>query len=125
MKTRSVYVGMIGVFFLLLYTSVAWADKSSVEIEAPNQAAKGSEVVVKLNVSHSANNFIHYTDWVVVKANGKEIARWEYSALDKPEGQKFTKQVKITVDKDVEIEAQAHCNMHGSAGISKRIIFVK
>ncbi|MFO7987406.1 MAG: desulfoferrodoxin family protein [Desulfatiglandaceae bacterium] len=125
MKRRSVYVGLLGVVFFLLCTSVVWADKSSVEIEAPNQAAKGSEVVVKLNVSHSANNFIHYTDWVVVKANGEEIARWEYSAMGKPEGENFTREVNITVTEDTEIEAQAHCNMHGSAGVSNRIIFVK
>ncbi|MEJ2589405.1 MAG: desulfoferrodoxin family protein [Deltaproteobacteria bacterium] len=125
MENRNRWIWIIGLACFLLSAPMAWANKSWVEIEAPNQVAKGSEVVIKIKVGHSANNFFHYTDWVVVKANGKEIARWEYSAMDRPEAENFTKEVKVTADKDLEIEAQANCNLHGSQGLSKRIIFVK
>ena len=125
MKRQQYLIGFVGMVCFLLTASLAWANKSSVEIEAPNQVPKGSEVVIKLNVKHSANNFIHHTDWVVVRVNGKEIARWEYSAFDLPEGADFTKEIKVTADKDLEIEAQADCNLHGSTGVSKRIVFVK
>ena len=125
MKRQKNWIWIIALVCFLLSAPVAWANKASVKIEAPNQVAKGSEVVIKLKVNHSGNSFFHYTDWVVVKANGKEIARWEYSAMDRPEDENFTKEVKVTADKDLEIEAQAHCNLHGSAGVSKRIIFVK
>ncbi|MCF8143189.1 MAG: hypothetical protein K9N21_04635 [Deltaproteobacteria bacterium] len=125
MKTRKCVIGLIGVVFLLLNAPMIRANESSVEIQAPNQAVQGSEVVITLRVSHSANNFLHYTDWVSVKVNGEEIARWEYSPMNRPEDEAFTREVKVTVDKDLEVEAQASCNIHGSAGISKRIIFVK
>jgi len=125
MKSSKHLMVAIGMVFFLLNAPVVWADKSSVEIDAPNQVAKGSEVVITLKVTHSANSFFHYTDWVVVKANGEEIARWEYSAMDKPENETFTKEVTVTADKDLQIEAQANCNLHGSAGVSKRIVFVK
>ncbi len=125
MKSRKHVSLVIATVFLLLNAPMVRADKSSVEIDAPNQVAKGSEVVITLNVTHSANSFFHYTDWVVVKANGEEIARWEYSAMDKPDGEIFTKKVTVTADKDLKIEAQANCNLHGSAGLSERIVFVK
>ncbi|MDZ7698999.1 MAG: desulfoferrodoxin family protein [Deltaproteobacteria bacterium] len=125
MKSPKYLILVIGMVFFLLNAPVVWADKSAVEIDAPNQVAKGSEVVITLKVIHSANNFFHYTEWVVVKANGEEIARWEYSAMDKPEGETFTKEVTVTADKDLEIEAQGNCNLHGSAGVSERIVFVK
>ena len=58
------------------YNGVCFADKAAVTIEAPDQAAKGTEVVVKLHVTHSANSFFHYTSWVQVKVNGKDTALW-------------------------------------------------
>jgi len=125
MKSSKHLMVAIGMVFFLLNAPVVWADKSSVEIDAPNQVAKGSEVVITLKVTHSANSFFHYTEWAAVKANGEEIARWEYSAMDKPDGETFTKEVTVTADKDLKIEAQANCNLHGSAGVSKRIVFVK
>ena len=65
------------------YSGVCFADKAAVTIEAPDQAAKGTEVVVKLQVTHSANSFFHYTKWVQVKVNGKDTALWEYSMTDR------------------------------------------
>ncbi|MEJ2587421.1 MAG: desulfoferrodoxin family protein [Deltaproteobacteria bacterium] len=124
-RRRQCWIGIVSLICFLLSAPMAWANKASVEIEAPNQAPKGSEVVIKLHVKHSADNFFHHVDWVVAKVNGKEIDRWEYSAFDLPKAADFTKEIKLTADKDLEIEAQANCNIHGSAGVSKHIIFVK
>ena len=107
------------------FNGVCWADKSAVTIEAPDQAAKGTEVVVKLHVTHSANSFFHYTSWVQVKVNGKDTALWEYSMGNRPEGAIFTKEVKLTVNEPLDIVAEANCNMHGSAGPAKKKISLK
>lgn len=99
-----------------VYPGVCLADKSAVTIEAPDQAAKGTEILVKIHVTHSANSFFHYTNWVQVKVNGKDTALWEYSMTNRPEGAKFTKEVKLMVNEPLEITAEANCNMHGSQG---------
>ena len=93
----------------------AWANKAETKIEAPETAAKGSEITLKLTVTHSANSAFHYTEWLWVQVNGKEVARWDFGSK-KPEGATFTREVKVKVDGDLEIKAKASCNMHGSAG---------
>ena len=110
---------------LLGLTAVGWADKSSVTIEAPATAQKGSEITVKVNVAHNGNSVAHYTQWVSVKVNGKEIERWEYGAFKRPESDTFSKEVKITVDGPLEITAKASCNLHGSAGPAKATVGLK
>jgi desulfoferrodoxin (superoxide reductase-like protein) len=108
-----------------VYNGVCFADKAAVTIEAPDQAAKGTEVVVKLHVTHSANSFFHYTNWVQVKVNGKDTALWEYSMTNRPEAAIFTKEVKLMVNEPLEIVAEANCNMHGSQGPAKKNISLK
>jgi desulfoferrodoxin (superoxide reductase-like protein) len=118
---------MVAVMALVIGLSVgvSLADKSAVTLEAPDQAAKGTEVVVKLHVKHSANSFIHYTNWVQVKVNGKDTALWEYSMGNRPEGAIFTKEVKLMVNEPLEIVAEANCNLHGSQGPAKKKIALK
>ena len=110
---------------LLGLTTVSWANKSSVTIEAPATAQKGSEITIKVNVAHDGNSVAHYTQWVSVKVNGKEIERWEYGAFKRPESDTFSKEVKITVDGPLEITAEASCNLHGSAGPAKAVVEIK
>lgn len=109
----------------LLSTGVALADKSTVKIDAPESAAKGTEVTIRLNVTHSGNNMFHYTKWIYVRVNGKELARWDFSATKTPESENFTKEIKYTVNEPAQIEAEANCNIHGSTGIAKASITVK
>jgi desulfoferrodoxin (superoxide reductase-like protein) len=106
-------------------TTPSWAGKSSVTIEAPATAQKGSEITIKLNVAHDGNSVAHHTEWVYVKVNGKEIERWEYGAFKRPESEKFSKEVKITVNEPIEIIAEASCNLHGSAGPAKAKVEIK
>jgi len=109
----------------LLSTGSALADKSVVKVDAPESVAKGTEVTIRLNVTHHGNNMFHYTKWVYVKVNGKEIARWDFSATKTPESENFTKEIKYTVNEPAQIEAEANCNIHGSTGIAKAAISVK
>ena len=113
------------VMVITLYNGVSLADKSVATVEAPDQAAKGTEITVKIHVTHSANNFFHYTNWVKIIVNGKEAAFWEYSAGNRPEGAKFTKEIKLTINGPMEIVAEANCNLHGSQGPAKKTISLK
>ena len=100
----------------LLYGRPAWANKAAVSIEVPKTAAKGSEIVIRVTVTHSSNSFFHHTEWLWVKVNGKEIRRWEYSGSNLPEGATFTKEIPWKVEGDTEVQAKASCNLHGSQG---------
>ncbi len=103
-----------------LYSGVSLADKSAVTLEAPDQAAKGSEVTVQIHVTHSGNSFFHYTNWVKIMVNGQQAHLWEYSSGSRPEDAKFTKEIKLTINGPTEIVAEANCNLHGSAGRQKK-----
>jgi desulfoferrodoxin (superoxide reductase-like protein) len=92
------------------------ADKAAVAISAPASVPRGTEVPVKITITHSANSFFHYTEWVTIKVNGKEAARWEYSMTNRPEGATFVREIKIPVNEAAEIVAEASCNLHGSTG---------
>jgi len=117
--------GMVGLVILLIQVSVAFANKSEASIEGPSDAAKGSEVTLRITATHNANTASHYTEWVKVTANKKEVARWDYTKDNRPEGTVFTKEIKIKVMEDTEIVAEASCNNHGSKGPAKHKIVVK
>lgn len=106
----------VSALFILLFCGSALANKSAVSIQAPSSVQRGSEVVIQVNVTHDGNNFLHYTEWVYVMVNGKEIARWKYTASERPEAESFTKEVRTTATENLEIKAEANCNLHGSAG---------
>ncbi len=108
-----------------LLSSSALANKSAVSLQVPSAAQRGSEVVIQVKVTHEGNNFLHYTDDVTVTVNGKEIARWKYTATNRPETENFTREVKYTVTEDLDIKAEANCNLHGSAGPASAKIQVK
>jgi desulfoferrodoxin (superoxide reductase-like protein) len=93
----------------------AWANKAETKIEVPESAAKGSEITVRMTVTHSSNSFLHYTEWLWVQVNGKET-RWDFSSGNRPEGETFTREVKVKVEGPLDIKAKANCNLHGSAG---------
>ncbi len=120
---------VVALFSILLVSAVlsreALANKSSVEIEAPESASKGSEIIIKVHVSHAGNTRFHYTNWVYVKVNGEEAERWEFSGSDLPESGEFTREVKYRIEKDILIEARANCNMHGSAGSEEKKVEVE
>lgn len=109
---------------LIIFAGTARADKSSAALEAPDQVPKGTEVTIQVHVTHSANNFLHHTNWIRVKANGEEIKRWEYSMNHLPDGAKFIKEVTLTINGPTDLEAEASCNLHGSKGPSRKTIIL-
>ena len=113
------------VMIVLVYGGYVWANKSTTSIEVPESIPKGSEITIRVTVTHNANNFLHYTKWLQIMVNGKEIARWDYTMGKRPEGATFTKEIKYKVDGDIEIKAEASCNRHGSAGPATAKVLAK
>ena len=111
---RIVFLGLV--FVLLGSPAASYANKSSVKIEAPQAAEKGSEIVIKIHVFHKGNNFIHYTNWVDVKINGKLFQRWEFSSSKRAEAEDFTREVMYKFTEPITVVAEANCNTHGSEG---------
>jgi len=122
---KGVLVGIVVLAILLFQVSLAPANKSEASIEAPTEVVKGSEVMLRITATHNVNTASHYTEWLKVMANKKEVARWDYTKENRPEGAVFTKEIKIKVTEDVEIVAEASCNNHGSRGPAKHKIMVK
>lgn len=122
---KSIKLMLLFSLFYFLSLGISFANKSSVSLTAPESVTKGTEVTIKVNVAHSGNNMFHYTKGVYVKINGKEVARWDFSATKTPESENFTKEIKYTVNEPAQIEAEANCNIHGSTGISKASITLK
>jgi len=118
-------LGIVVLAILLLQVGIASANKSEASIEGPTDAVKGSEVTLRITVTHNANTASHYTEWLKVTANKKEVGRWDYTKENRPEGAVFTKEIKIKVTEDTEIVAEASCSNHGSKGTTKHKIVVK
>ena len=116
--------GTASVAGFLFCGKLAFANQSSVRIEAPDTVSSGKEITIKLHVSHNGNNFIHHTDWVYVKINDQEIKRWQFGTWDTPESDNFTREIQFTVMTSIVITAEANCNLHGSAGISEKKVMV-
>ena len=114
------------VIFLVAYTFLisfpALANKTSVEVVAPEKAEKGSEVTVVINVSHMGNTGAHFTDWVTIKINGKEVKRWEYTKKNLPESAKFKLEYTFVLNEKSTIEVKGNCNKHGSTGAKQVIV---
>lgn len=124
MKARVLSVMMI-VAVVCIGAGAVHADKSDVEIDVPKTAVKGSTITVTLKVIHKGNNWFHYTDWLWVKINGKEVKRWDFTRTQRPEGAVFTRTVQVVVDAPLEITAQANCNLHGSVGQHSAMVAVQ
>jgi len=122
---KGMLFGMIFLAILLFQVGIASANKSEASIEGPTQARIGSEVTLRITVTHNANTASHYTEWLKVTANKKEIARWDYTKENRPEGAVFTKEIKIKVTEDTDLVAEASCNNHESKGPAKHKIIAK
>lgn len=97
----------------------ALADQTAVRIEAPSSALPGSQITITVHVTHSGNDFFHFTEWVWLKANDTEIGRWEFQSNARPENETFVRQLSYRIEGPVTLTAQGNCNVHGSAGIAR------
>ena len=107
---------VLSVLVLCVSAGMATANQSSVAIEAPQTVQKGAELTIRVTVTHSANTSLHYTEWLKLTVNQKEVARWDYTSNSRPEAAVFTKELKLKAVENMEITAQASCNNHGSKG---------
>ena len=115
---------LFSVALVLIIPVSAMANKTSVELTAPEKAEKGSEVTVVIHVKHMGNSATHFTDWVSVKINGKEVKRWEYNKKERPEAGNFTLEYKFVLNEKSKIVVQGNCSKHGSAGPKEVVIDV-
>ena len=122
---KSIVLGILIFSVLFIQISSALANKSATSIEGPSSVAKGTEVTLRITVTHNANSPSHYTEWVKVMSNKKEIARWNYTQDNRPEAAEFTKEIKFKVMEDTEVVAEASCVNHGSRGPAMHKITVK
>lgn len=109
----------------LMFAPASAANESAVEIEAPAEAAAGEQITIVLDVSHDGNNFIHHTEWVELRINGETVKRWEYSMFGKPPEESFSVSFSYTAERDLELEAEASCNLHGSRNVAKQTVTVE
>lgn len=110
----------ISLLLFFIFISVAvYSNKTSVKISTVKKAAKGSEVTVTISVSHNTNSPSHFTDWVYLKINSKEVKRWTYTRTALPASANFTLTFKFILTSNSSIEVMGDCNLHGSAGAAK------
>ena len=126
-KLKIELVVAVFIFIFCVSSGAAFANQSSVSLEAPNSVERGTEITIKVHVTHSANNYFHYTKWVSIKVDGEAIARWNYGKhkYKRPKAKNFTREIKYIVTDDVIIEAEASCNIHGSKKKAIKKVFVK
>lgn len=125
MKRKLAITSILSLFVFLLFSFGTFANKTSVKIIAPEKASKGTEITIKIEVSHIGNTKGHYTDWILVKVNSEEYKKWEYSKDNLPESQNFTVEFKIKAESNLEIIVEGNCNKHGSKGEDKVTIIVE
>lgn len=121
----SLYLGALFMAGFFLGTPAVFADESVVEIEAPTDAPSGEEIDIILHVSHDGNNFIHHTNRVVLRINGEMVKEWEYGTFSKPEAADFSISFSYPLKKNLEIEAEAFCNLHGSENTAVKTLSVE
>jgi desulfoferrodoxin (superoxide reductase-like protein) len=107
---------------ICLSFSSVWANKTSVEIKAPAEVKAGTEVTITINVFHNGNSKGHHTDWVYLKINGKEVKRWQFDKNSLPTDGNFVVEFKYTATEEFTIEAEGHCNIHGTAGPKSAVV---
>lgn len=113
-----------GIAVIFLAVAPALANKSAIRIEVPETVEQGQALEIVLHVSHSGNNFMHYTQLVELKINGEVVETWEYSATSKPPEEEFTLTYIYPAAEDLEIEARASCNLHGSRNTDTKTVSV-
>lgn len=124
MKFKSTITGIL-TLIIILFSLNTFANKTSVKIIAPEKATKSSEITIKIEVTHKGNTKGHYTNWVLVKINGEEYKKWEYSKTELPASQNFVLEFKIIADSNLEIITEGNCNRHGSKGMDKTTVIVE
>lgn len=125
MQQKLTFTSIFILLGLLLLSNNTFANKTTVSIEAPEKAKKGSKITITIHINHKGNSKAHYTDWVLLKINGEEVKKWIYSRSNLPEDAAFSLEYVIETDKNLEVVAEGNCNKHGSKGEDKFTIMVE
>ena len=115
---------LLSLLTLITLPGSLFANKSSVELDIPKSAKKGSIIQIKVKVIHKGNSFFHYSNWVYIKINGETLKKWEFTAWKRPGSEVFTRELVYTVAGPTNVSAKAHCNLHGSIGEKSKKIKV-
>ena len=110
------------IVFLCLTIAGVKANKTAVELKAPESVKSGTEFTITINVIHKGNSKSHHTEWVYLRINGKEVKRWSYTKDALPPDSIFTVEYNIIAGETLTIEAEGNCNIHGSTGPKTTII---
>lgn len=107
---------LLGAGLSFALPNCAFAGKAGASIQGPRSGKKGEEITLKITFTHNSNSPSHFVEWARVSVNEKEVARWDFSPSRLPEGPDFVREVKIPLQSNLRVTAQAHCNKHGSKG---------
>lgn len=107
---------LLGTGLSLALPKRAIAEKAGASIQGPSNAKKGEEIKLRITFTHNSNSPSHFVEWAKVLVDGKEVARWDFSPSRLPEGPQFVRELKIPVQSNIRVTAQANCNKHGSKG---------
>jgi desulfoferrodoxin (superoxide reductase-like protein) len=117
MKFQKSYLFLIILFMGgLIFANMAFGNQPSVTIEAPADVSKESEIIIRVTIAHSANNFFHHVEWMEIRVNDQQVVWREYSYFHLPEDGTYTIELEHTVNEETQIRAEASCNLHGSRG---------
>lgn len=122
---KLIFKFFIPAILFLIFHVPGWANKTSVEIKAPASVEKGTEVVITINVKHMGNTAGHFTNWVYIKINEKEVKRWEYKKDERPEAGNFTLEYKFVINEKSKIQVKGNCNRHSSTGEKEAVIDIQ
>lgn len=127
MKKTGTILLCLGALFIagMFWSPAVFADESAVRVEAPAKAAAGEEIVIVLHVSHDGNNFLHHTNRVELRINDEMVKEWEYGTFSKPEAENFSVSFTFLAKQDLEIKAEAFCNLHGSKNTDVKTVSVE
>jgi Desulfoferrodoxin len=103
----------------LLFPQHLFANEPVVSIQILSEKVQaGEEIEIQLTISHNANYFFHFVEWVDLFINREQSNYWAYSAFDLPPAKSFKKVVKYKVPNmdEIIIVAEAGCIRHGSSG---------
>ena len=56
---KKLQIELVVVVFIFISSGAAFANQTSVSLEAPNSVERGTEITIKVHVTHSANNYFH------------------------------------------------------------------
>jgi desulfoferrodoxin (superoxide reductase-like protein) len=123
---------ILSVLFTGLIMGLATANVPGVAINAPppppapNVATAGSDVTIKVTVTHRDTGApaLHYVDRVMLYDGDKLLKEWKYDQNNYKKDEVWTESYTGTANSDMRLRAVAHCTVHGYelTGVHMRVL---